>query len=388
MKTPYFLINKEKLDSNIQEFKFALQEIWPNSKMAYSIKTNSIPWLLEYLRTQNILAEVVSDEEYQLALMCGYKENEMVFNSPIKGDAKFVDAIRKGSFVNIDSWHEVAAYKKNIDKHNGNVGVRANVDISMFNNEDVCYLDDGFRFGFSEKDDELLNVINLVRGENNASIGLHVHCDSVTRSLNVYETLAEYIKYITEKYNINLSFVDIGGGFFGGVKGKPTAREYITKIYEVLKDVVDPGKTTLIIEPGSAIIGSVVDFHTSVIDVKETDRSRIITTDGSRINLDPIWVKKKYPYRLEVQNDEGTLVDKQIICGYTSMNHDRIMILNDEKKLSLGDKVIYEKAGAYTVTFGGPFIKYFPEVYVDDGLNTTLVRKRIDVQSYYNIHSK
>lgn len=389
LETPFFLINKQKLDDNIQDFKSALDKIWPNSKLAYSVKTNSLPWLLRYLKSQDVLAEVVSDEEYELALLSGFKEEEIVFNGPIKGDTLFLNAIKKGSFVNIDSKYELEIYKNNIKENNDNVGVRVNVDTTIFEKNDIGYVEDGFRFGYAEKNDELLNAINIVRlHKSDKKIGLHFHCNSVTRSLDVYKKLAEFAKYIIEKYNISPSYIDIGGGFFGGVEGKPSAPEYISIIYEVLKNTVDIESTMLIVEPGSAIIASAVDFHTSVKDVKDTNKSRIVTTDGSRINIDPLWSKKNYRYRIESNEKKNSILDKQIICGYTCMDHDRIMTLVDEFPLSVGDRIIYERVGAYTMTFGGPFIKYFPDVYVQNGNEMKLVRKRMSVRDYYNIHNK
>lgn len=389
METPFFLINKDELDSNIQNFKSALEKIWPNSIIAYSVKTNSLPWLLKYLKSQDIMAEVVSDEEYELALLCGFSEEEIVFNGPIKGENTFLDSIKKGSIVNIDSKHEVEIFKKNIKKSSENIGVRVNVDTSIFDNNDVDYKKEGFRFGFSEGNNDLSNVIETIRFNNiNNRIGLHFHCNSSSRSLNVYRKMAEYAKFIIEKYNVSPSYIDIGGGFFGGVEGQPTATEYITTIHDVLKNSVDAGATILIVEPGSAIIGSAVEFHTSVIDAKETDKSRIVTTDGSRVNIDPLWSKNKYTYRIIKNNQSKSKQEKQIICGYTCMDHDRIMTLLNENTLSIGDQIIYEKVGAYSMTFGGPFIRYFPDVYVQNENDSELVRNRMRVRDYYDIHTK
>ena len=72
---------------------------------------------------------------------------------------------------------------------------------------------------------------------------------------------------------------------------KPSASEYISAVKDELSKIIDPQKTKLIIEPGSAIIGSAVDLCTSVLDVKDTNKSRIVTTDGSRIHIDPLWKK-------------------------------------------------------------------------------------------------
>ncbi len=389
MKTPFFLIDKKELDNNILNFKTALREIWPNSRIAYSVKTNSLPWLLKYLKTQGLMAEVVSDEEYELAMLCDFKDEQIVFNGPIKGKNAFLDSIKKNSIVNLDSRKEIDFFRNNITKHKENIGIRVNIDTSIFDINDIGYIEDGFRFGFSEEHQELNNVINIVRFNNyNNKIGLHFHCNSVTRSLNVYKKLAEYAKYIIEKFNIVPSFIDIGGGFFGGVEGKPTASEYIEVIYEVLRDIVNIEETMLIVEPGSAIIGSAVEFHTSVIDVKDTNKSRIVTTDGSRINIDPLWARKMYAYEIDMNRNKRHKIEKQIICGYTCMDHDRIMTLEKENELLIGDKIIYKKVGAYSMTFGGPFIRYFPEVYVKDKNNIELARKRMKVKDYYEIQTK
>lgn len=69
------------------------------------------------------------------------------------------------------------------------------------------------------------------------------------------------------------------------------------------------------------------------------------------------------------------------------MDHDRIMLLNNEQFLNVGDKIVYHKVGAYTVTFGGPFIRYFPEVYVEKDNELQLIRSRITVNDYFKIQS-
>lgn len=385
VNTPYFVIKKSELDKNIYDFKSALKKYWPNSDIAYSIKTNSLPWILKYMNSQGILAEAVSDEEYELAELCGFEGSNIVFNGPIKSERLLKKSIKKKSIINIDSEHEVNLIKNNKSLIQGNLGVRINVETEGFDINDVGYITEGFRFGFSEVNNKLEEVVSLLQEK--GQFGLHLHCNSITRSINVYRVIAQWALYIIEKYKIKPSYIDIGGGFFGGVENKPTAEEYIQAITEELSKVINPIETKLIIEPGSALIGSVIDFHTSVIENKETKYGHIVTTDGSRINIDPLWQKNKYIYSLDTKRDKQILIDKQIICGYTCMDHDRIMMLNNEQFLNVGDKIIYHKVGAYTVTFGGPFIRYFPEVYVEKNNELQLIRSRITVNDYFKIQS-
>lgn len=384
MKTPYFLISEEKLNKNIQAFASALNKLWSNSALAYSVKTNSLPWLLKYLNNKKVLAEVVSDEEYQLAQICGYTNN-IVFNGPIKGYETFKKALMNGVYVNLDSQSDLE-YIKKIKPQDAMIGIRVNVDPNVFEKKDIGYQEDGFRFGFSEKNGKFAEVLEVIeKFTSNTKLGLHLHCNSITRSLDVYREIAKYAVNLILKYQLKLDYIDIGGGFFGGVEGKPTAEEYILCIKNELEKVIEPEKTKLIIEPGSAIIGSVADLYTRVLDVKDTDCARIVTTDGSRIHIDPLWKKKQYMYST-VQKKKNT-IPKQIICGYTCMDHDRLMIIEGKPELEIGDQIIYHRVGAYSMTFGGMFIRYLPEVYVEREGEIVKVRNGISTEEYIEIYS-
>ncbi len=393
LKTPYFIVSEAELLKNIDCFKEALNEIWKNYKIAYSVKTNSLPWIIKYMNSKNILAEVVSDEEYELAKICGYFPENIIFNGPIKSNKKLEEAIKSKALVNIDSYNDIEFIKNNKPEIKGELGIRVNINTSIFNPKDIDYKEDGFRFGFSYENGELEKILNELKEiYPDKSFGLHVHVNSITRSVEAYRSLAKYTAEIIKKYDIKPSFIDIGGGFFGGVPGKPTAKDYILAIKEELKDIVNIDEVTLIVEPGSAFVGSAFDFCTSVIDVKDTSFSRIVTTDGSRVNIDPLWAKSKFLYSLEDEftNElkETNVIKKQIICGYTCMDHDRIMILENEKELKKKDKIVYHKVGNYTVTMGGMFIKTLPDVYVKTiEEKIEKIRGRISIQDYYDIQS-
>lgn len=386
MNTPYFIIHEEQLDLNISSFKEAIKKYWPNSIVAYSIKTNSLPWILKHMHKLNILAEAVSDEEYQLAKLCGFEDTQIVFNGPIKSKEQLDVAINKGAIVNIDSEHELEHIKE-FDLNKCNLGIRLNIDANIFLSGEVDYKRDGFRFGFSDEEGDVARVIEYLSVNNkNLNFGLHIHCNSITRSLKVYEDISRYAAKIIKKYNLTPSYIDIGGGFFGGIENKPTADQYISVITTELSKAVNIENTKLIIEPGSAFIGSAVDLYTSVLDVKNTKYSRIITTDGSRVHVDPFWKKENYLYSLK-SSRIIECKEEQIICGYTCMDHDRIMKLSNVPRLNVGDQIIYHRVGAYTMTFGGPFIRYFPDVYVKSNNKVTPIRTRMSVEKYYEIQN-
>jgi len=384
METPYYVISQKELDENINAFKNALLSLWPNSILSYSVKTNSLPWVLKYCRKSGMFAEVVSDEEYLLALECGYNDNEIVFNGPKKSENLFNRAVLGGAKINIDSKSDIEHLKKNASQIR-EIGIRINVPPNEFCAEDIHYKEEGFRFGFCAENGELEKVIDIIKENCDCKIGLHMHCNSATREKSVFAAIAHYAKKIILKYNIDVSYIDIGGGFFGGVLGRTTPFDYIEAIKNELEEIVDISKTKLIVEPGSAIISSTVRLYSSVVDIKDTTLSRIVTTDTSRLHIDPTWCKTNYIYSLET--DSKSTVKKQILCGYTCMDSDRIMTLKDEKELKVDDKIVFYRVGGYSMTFGGMFIRYYPDVYVDNGKTMEKIRKRITTKEYYDIQS-
>lgn len=387
METPFFLIHKDQLENNICAFAMGMQRNWQNCSVAYSVKTNSLPWVLKLMNSQGVLAEVVSDEEYELAQLCGFPSERIIFNGPIKTKECFLRALRDGSYVNIDSRREIEWIREE-PLNKARIGVRVNVPPELFSAKDIEYTDDGFRFGFSEASGDFQYAVKTIQSAGKKlKIGLHLHCNSITRSAAVYRAIARYAVELAERYTLELSYIDVGGGFFGGVPGKETPMEYFSVIRSELEQSDRMKDVMLIAEPGSALIGSVVDLYTSVIDVKDTSRSRIVTTDGSRIHIDPLWKKSRYLYTIEADRTEPCAA-KQIICGYTCMDHDRLMVISNEPELQAGDRIIYHRVGAYSMTFGGPFIRYYPDVYVQDGETIQKVRSRFSTELYYKMQTE
>ncbi len=392
MQTPYFVIRKDLLADNIASFQQALKKLWPNGRIAYSIKTNCLPHILSTLHSWGVWAEAVSDEEYTLARLCGFSDREIVFNGPIKSVGRLESAVRQGAVVNFDSRRELEWLRETGPALNGNIGFRVNVDVSIYDPADVGFQEDGFRFGYSAEIGDFSAAAELYEAlYGSRDFGLHLHVNTITRSVDAYRKTAGYAADLIKEYRLTPAFIDIGGGFFGGVPGKPTAEEYISAIREVLEPVVNPEKTTLILEPGSAVIGSAVELHTTVLDVKDTKHGRIVTTDGSRIHIDPLWLKKGYLY--DLTDAEGNAVTerktrpRQVICGYTCMDHDRLMVLKDQPEIMVSDRIVYRRVGNYTMTFGGPFIRPFPDVYEENGGAYTLVRRSMTVEDFYRMES-
>ena len=139
--------------------------------------------------------------------------------------------------------------------------------------------------------------------------------------------------------------------------------------------MISPKKTTLIVEPGISLIGAPISYVTRVIDIKDTEYNRFVVTDGSRTNIDPLMTKNSYFYEIDKKIDTYITLKKQIICGYTCLEHDRLFEYKNAKELCIGDIIIYKKVGAYTMCLTPLFIKYFPDVYVKEKNKLKMIRQ-------------
>lgn len=380
MQTPYYVIHKEELDIGFWALKDALDQYWGNSIIGYSYKTNALPWVVREFDRKGCYAEVVSKDEYELAKRIGVCKDRILYNGPIKTKGTFVEALSNGCYVNIDSQREID-WLEEVPVRECNLGLRVNFDAERFCPGQTQCGDEGGRFGFCYENGELYEAIKKIRRKGFAIRGLHLHISSKTRSVEIYEAIAEIACEIKEKYKLSLSFVDIGGGFFGGLPNKPQFGDYIQSVAKILRRTFDGEKTTLIVEPGMSLIGSPVSYVTTVIDVKDTICNRFVVTDGTRTSIDPLMSKKSYFHHYE-QLENSERIGKQVICGYTCMEHDRLYEAIDEPELFVGDKIIYDKVGAYTMCLTPLFIKYFPDVYVEDRGTMTLVRKAWTAREY------
>lgn len=373
IKSPAFIINKKILDENIQNIKNGCNNLNNKVMIGYSLKTNPTPFLIKYLVENNLYIEVVSNDEYNYAIDLGINPQKIIYNGPIKSKKTLLNAIKTDSIVNIDSFVELDwILDSNI--HNKKIGIRINVVIDDELADCFEYSNEGSRFGFSINDDEILkNYIKRLEQEKSVTInGLHFHCNTKNRTPLIYKKIIEQSNYIIEKNDIKLDYIDIGGGYFGGKEND--FHKYSDVIRDTLKKYNKLEKVDIIIEPGAAIIATAVSYFCKVIDKKNINSRIFITTDGSRIHIDPTFSNKKYKYTSSCRTESKL---PTTLCGFTCMEKDRIKI---DKNLDflIGDYIIFDVLGAYTMSFIPNFICSYPNIYwYDNDLNLIVKKKKL-----------
>lgn len=380
LKTPCYIVHDQILKDDIVLLKESLNKQWKHYYVGYSFKTNSLPFVVETMKENDIYAEVVSEDEYLLALKYGYKK--IIYNGPVKGKETFLHALNHGAIINLDAKRELD-WLAEYGAGNAKIGLRVNFDLESMVPLETSAGTEGSRFGFPLETGEFEAALERLKEMNIPLFGIHLHVSSKTRSLNIYRALAIKACEIKEKFDLKLNYVDFGGGYFGGLNNKPQYPDYLKVIVDEMKKVFSVEETAIIMEPGTSMISAPIEYLTTVIDTKESYANHHVITDGSRIDIDPRFMKSSYFYHIHrKEGAEGKKLEKQVISGFTCMEDDRLFILENEKELKPGDQISYDKVGGYTICLTPLFIRYFPRVYLEKDGNYQLLRTAWGVEEY------
>ena len=383
----FYLLDLDRFDQNYHEFLTAFRAIYPNTNIAYSYKTNYTPKLCQMVNAWGGYAEVVSKMEYDLAIKIGVDPKHIVFNGPYKCDPEFEKALLAGAIVNIDSFKEASLVEQMAKNHPSKIfkiGVRCNFALGSL---------DHSRFGIDVEKEEFKRLFAIIRRIPNCRVsGLHCHFLPPERSTDAYASMARRMLDLADRVFADEppEFIDLGGGFFSKMGPYlrqqfpfhvPSFSEYAQAIASQFADkFANTSGPELILEPGIAITADVMQFVTKVIDIKQVQDRSYALVSGSIYNVKPTKSRRNLPVQIITNKTIANHHKKSDrlfdIVGYTCMEDD-CLYASYRGLIGLGDFVIFNNVGSYTLVLKPPFIQPCPVVLAyDSNANEFSVIKR------------
>ncbi len=393
----FFILDIRQFENNYKDFLESFRTIYPNTNLGYSYKTNYIPKLCQTVYSMGGYAEVVSQMEYDLAIAIGVPASRIIFNGPLKHQQDIENAILAGSIVNLDCLEEVEivrALAQRLPEQHIAVGLRCNFDIGESRIS---------RFGFDVETGELDYAFKRLTELSKFTVnGLHCHISTSERSTKSYARRTQKILELTDYYfrDRQPKFIDIGGGFFGKMTEElrnqfdlyiPNYQEYAASIASQLKSrYPDNSVPELIVEPGVAIVSDVLKFAAKVVGLKTVRSRQIALVVGSIHNVKPTGTDKTLSlkvYKNQEQTNHKKLSGLVDIVGYTCMEHD-CLYKEYSGEIAIGDYVVFENMGAYTIVFKPPFIRPNPPIINYDSIldEYTLIRRQETSQDVFSTY--
>lgn len=371
VETPCYLLDRQAFLNTCSAFERAWRSYPSPVSTAFSFKTCNAGDVLQSAYRYGLSAEVVSGEEYRIARQIGYEPRRIVYNGPAKSRATFTEAVLDGATVNIETQRELewlAALPVPDNGRQYNVGIRISINLSQIAPREAEGPDDYSRFGFDIDNGSFAYALRyLSRLPHVRLAGLHLHRTIRSRRVDFYRRLVRYAIGIIRGYNLDLQYLDIGGGYHEPSPGAPSFTDYAAAVSQ---ELADAGQThvALILEPGNALTANAIQYVCRVIDIKRTGERYVVTVDGSRKDVDPLYRRAALKYKIIRYEEEGPQQSApypvQIVCGATCMEYDKLLKISDKPLLQVGDLIVIEHAGAYTYSLSPDFIMSRPRVII------------------------
>lgn len=358
----WYILDIERFRKNYREFAKAFQGIYSPTKVSYSYKTNYIPELCKVIDDEGGFAEVVSEMEYDLAIAIGVEPSRIIVNGPYKPAPVLEKFLCNGSMVNLDSYSEYISLIQILKKYPNssfNIGLRCNFELSDLSTS---------RFGFDIENNAFYEMVDGLMSFENVKL-TNLHCHFPIRELRLFEERAakmiELYKRLNKKGEI--ISIDLGGGLggkideiirkqlnYGVAEYKDYAHVIATKFEEEFRHTEK--KPILFLEPGTSLVADTLKFVCSIVEIKEIRGKFIAMTSGSKVNFHPLASKLNLPIKVFGKPNLKRDFYKEIdISGYTCMENDYLN-RNYNGELSVGDFIVLDNVGSYSIVFKPPFI--------------------------------
>ena len=373
--SPLFVISEKTIRSTVSKARKAFETRYPKVQFAWSYKTNYMNAVCSIFHQEGSWAEVVSGFEYDKAISLGVDGKKIIFNGPEKTEEDLGKAIKNDSLIHIDhldEFYTIVSLSEKLKKK-PRVAIRVNMDTGVYPMWD--------RFGFNYENGQAWDAINkIIHSGKMELVGLHCHIGTFMLAPSAYGVaatkLAELAMAIQKKFDHEIRYIDMGGGFASkntlkgsylpGTDTNPTIDDFAEVISTSLlnanfkKDKLP----LLILETGRALIDEAGYLLGTVISNKRssTERRTTIVDIGVNILFTSFWYDHKItPAQPFTQYSEETCV-----YGPLCMNIDIIRESVILPLLNKGDHLVIHNVGAYNMTQWMQFISLRPRVVLID----------------------
>jgi len=376
--SPFYLVDRRRFEQNYDNLTTAFSLRWSPFILAYSYKTNYLPYLCGIVRDKGGWAEVVSRTEYDLALKIGHEPKKIIFNGPVKSADDITLALDNGSILNVDSEAELALVTAHAKAHpDRQIPLGLRINIGLCDEAGHSHIQNSLKTGRFGLDPKHLRAEDwgLKTGDNLKVVSLHGHTSTTDRNRWCFEVITKTLCGIAEHYfSDTVEMINVGGGFFGKMhpdmpfKDTPSFDDYAEVVCNILKSsrwaqVKNP---TLVIEPGVAMVADAVSFLTKVVSVKTIREKTFVTVDGSAFNTKPTFHSVNMPHQVIRQNREVPTGTFDVV-GATCMEKDILLKDITAPVPQPGDFIQIDSIGAYTLVMTPPFINPAPAILADEG---------------------
>jgi diaminopimelate decarboxylase len=387
--TPLYITSKARLEHNIKAYK----EAFPRAKILYAVKANNNLSIMRIIAKNGLGVDVFSDGELYLALLAGFKPEEILFNGNSKSEREIRMGVRTDVKFSVDSLDELYTISEIATQEDKEVKIafRVNPDISPETHPKIATGLKTSKFGIPWEG--VIDAYRLaIELPNVLPVGIHCHIGSQILEIPPFiEALNRLFDVAVrmEQLGVEIEFLDLGGGLgidyeaTGAPKPSDLANAILPIFEKRLKEL--KSRPELWLEPGRSIVGDTTILLTRVNAVKKAYRNFVAVDAGFNLLVRPVMYEAYH--RIVVANKMDRKAEEiYTIVGPICESGD---VLAEDRKLpriEKGDIIAIFDAGAYGFVMSSQYNgrRRCAEILVD-GEKWHVTREE---ESYYDIVGK
>ena len=366
--TPIYLIDKETFRSKCLEYINSLKKYYQNFEVLYAAKAFACKRIFKIANELNVGLDVVSGGELHTAIHSGFNVNKIYFHGNNKSPKEIELAVKHSiNSIICDNFYELEnliSLGKKLQK-NINIMLRLTPGIECHTHEYIKtgHLDSKFGFDLVELD----NVLSIIKKEKNLTLkGYHAHIGSqifeIAPFLDTVDILLEKFKHTKNKFDIELSELNIGGGIGISYTSKDdpvTIEDWAKAVSKRITEKCNElslNLPKLICEPGRSLIANsgVTLYKVGAIKQVPEGRKYVSVDGGMADNPRPITYQAEYTAVIANKISEKP-AEKVTIAGKYCESGDILIKDISLPKVDSGDIIAVLSTGAYNYSMSSNY---------------------------------
>lgn len=389
--TPLYVYDEATIRSMTHSYKDAFKT-YPKMKMMFASKAFMTKAICRIMQQEGFGLDLCSGGEIYTAKTAGFDMSKTLFNGNNKSYDELNMALEFGvGTISVDNFFELALLNNIAESQNKKVRIllRITPGIECHTHEYIQtgHLDSKFGFDLTVLDEAIDLIFDEYKNLN--LVGLHAHIGSQIFEKKVYfdevDVIFKEIKRIKDKYNIELSEINLGGGL--GIKY--TDKDAPISVYEIAETIItsieehakkyEIEAPYVFIEPGRSIVGtSGVTLYTAGSSKQVPHGRRYQAVDGGMSdNVRPSMYQAQYTVEVANKPDEEEC-EKVTISGKHCESGDILVKDVNLPVIEEGDVICFYDTGAYGYSMSSNYNRVLKPaaVLVNNGKSDIIINRQ------------
>ena len=334
--TPAFVYDERVLHSLLDQ----VQLIRANGRcqVLFAIKSFSFSDVLSLMAPRLDGFAVSSLYEARLARSVVSGDGSIHITTPGLRDHEVGDIGSLCDFISFNSLSQWDMFRDRV-KDGSSCGLRVNPQMSFVDDDRYDPCRPGSKLGVPLPDLVAGLEREPARFAGLKGILFHSNCDS--SDFGQLLATVEHIHANAPEVLAAAEWVNLGGGYLlddeGSAAGLAAAVDFLKSRYDL----------QVFFEPGAALVRPAGYIVSTVLDVFQSGGSTVAVLDTSVNHMPEVF---EYDFEPDVVGHDEDAAHEYLLAGCTCLAGDLFGVYRFDHKLRVGDKVVFNNAGAYTLT--------------------------------------